>query len=104
MYAAQAQFDILAIQAAWQALDAVTHLRPIYSEEEYDRMVMLLNSLLDAAGNDEDHALSGLLELVGDLVFKYEQEHYAITPVEPKDFEKFSQPSQGWQDTIDPKK
>jgi HTH-type transcriptional regulator/antitoxin HigA len=40
------------------------------------RMVGLMNSLLDTAGDDEDHPLSGLLDLVGDMVSKYEQEHH----------------------------
>jgi HTH-type transcriptional regulator / antitoxin HigA len=89
MHASHIQFDIRAIQSSWQTLDSVAHLRPIYSEEEYDRMVMLMNSLLDAAGEDEDHPLSGLLDLVGDLVSKYEHVHYAIEPVEPKDALRF---------------
>ena len=85
MRAAHTEFDIRAIQLSWQAFDAVAHLRPIHSDKEYDRMVALMNFLLDAAGDDEDHPLSGLLDLAGDLVSKYEQEHHAIEPAEPKD-------------------
>lgn len=89
MHATTAQFDIGAIQASWQTLDAMAHLRPIYSEADYERMQALLNSLLDAAGDDEDHPLSGLLDLVGDLVARYEQTHYAIAATEPKDVLRF---------------
>ncbi len=92
MHTAQIQFDkfdIQAIQTSWQAFDAMAHLRPIHNEAEYDRMVAMMNSLLDAAGDDEDHALAGLLELVGDLVWKYEQEMHAIEPAEPKDALRF---------------
>ena len=85
MRAAQTQFNIRAIQASWQALDTMAHLRTIRTDDEYDRMVALMNSLLDEAGDDEAHPLSGLLDLVGDLVSKYEQEHYAIKPAEPKE-------------------
>lgn len=81
MRTAHNQFDIKAIQASWQALDAKAHLRPVHDEKSYDRMVALMNSLLDVAGDDEDHPLSGLLDLVGDMVSKYEQEHYAIEQV-----------------------
>lgn len=56
----------------------MAHLRPIHDKKSYDRMVGLMNSLLDTTGDDEDHPLSGLLDLVGDMVSKYEQEHYAI--------------------------
>ena len=85
MRAVQSEFDIKAIQTSWQAFDAMAHLRPIQNEAEYDRTVALMNTLLDAAGDDEDHALAGLLDLVSNLVEKYEQEHYAIEPSEPKD-------------------
>lgn len=86
---AQAQFDIPAIQASWQAFDSMTHLRPIHSEADYDHMVALMNSVLDAVGDDEEHALSGLLDLVSDLVEAYEEEHYAIEPAEPKEALRF---------------
>lgn len=89
MHAAQTQFDIRAIQSSWQAFDALAHLRPIRSEADYERMVALMNTLLDATGDDEDHALSGLLDLIGDLVWKYEQEHYAIGASEPREALRF---------------
>jgi HTH-type transcriptional regulator / antitoxin HigA len=53
-------------------------LRPIYAEAGYDRTVKMMNALLDVAGDDEDHPLSSLLELVADLVSRYEQVHYPI--------------------------
>ncbi len=77
MRAAHTQFDIRAIQSSWRAFDAVAHLRPIHDEDSYTRMAALMNSLLDATGDDEDHPLSGLLDLVGDIVSKYEK---SITP------------------------
>lgn len=86
---AHAQFDIPAIQASWQAFDSMAHLRPVHSEADYDRMVALMNSLLDVVGDDEDHALSGLLDLVSDLVAAYEEEHYVIEPAEPKEALRF---------------
>ena len=74
-----------AIQSSWMAFDAMTHLQPIHDEPGYQRRVALMNSLLDVAGNDEDHALSGLLERVGDLVSRYDREHDPIEPASPKD-------------------
>jgi len=46
-------------------------------------------------GDDEDHALSGLLELVGDLVSRYEQEHHPIEPADPKDALRFLMEARG---------
>jgi HTH-type transcriptional regulator/antitoxin HigA len=89
MQTVQTHFDIKAIQSSWAAFDAMAHLRPIHDEASYDQMVALMNSLLDAVGDDEEHALSGLLELVGDLVSKYEAEHYAIETAAPKDSLRF---------------
>ena len=83
------KIDIKAVQTSWKAFDAMAHLRPIYNETDYDRMVAMMNSVLDAVGEDEDHALAGLLELIGDLVWKYEQEHHAIEWAEPKDALRF---------------
>lgn len=95
MQATQTQFNIQAIQASWQAFDKMAHLRHIRNKAEYGRMVAMMNSLLDVAGDDEDHPLSGLLELVGDLVSKYEQAHYAIEQAEPKDALRFLMDARG---------
>ena len=95
MRAAHTQFDISAIQASWQAFDAMAHLRPIHTDAEYDHMVALMDSLLDEAGDNEDHPLSSLLDLVSDLVSKYDQEHYPIEPAEPKEVLRFLMDSRG---------
>ena len=89
MRTAQAQFDIKAIQASWQKFDAMTHLRPIRTVAEHKRMELLMNTLLDVVGDNEEHVLSGLLELVSDLVWKYEQEHYPVESAEPNDVLRF---------------
>jgi HTH-type transcriptional regulator/antitoxin HigA len=89
MQSMQAKFDIRAIQSTWAAFDTMAHLRPIHDETGYDQMVALMNSLLDVVGEDEDHPLSGLLELVGDLVSRYEKWHYAIEPAAPHDSLRF---------------
>lgn len=85
MTTATAFVDINALQSTWAAFDRVAHLRPIRSEEEYDRTVTLMNYLLDVVGDKADHALSGLLDLVGELVADYDASHYAIEAAEPKE-------------------
>jgi HTH-type transcriptional regulator/antitoxin HigA len=89
MQAIQTAFDIRAIQSAWTALDSLVQLRPIHDEAGYDQLVILMNSLLDSVGEDENHALSGLLGLVGDIVSRYEREHYAIEPAAPNESLRF---------------
>lgn len=64
-------------------------LRPIHTEADYDRTVKMMNELLDVTGDDEDHPLSGLLDLTSDLVSRYEQEHHPIEAADPKDALRF---------------
>lgn len=51
MHATRAQagkpLDISVLQAPWQALKSVAHLRPIRSEADHDRMVTMMITLLD---------------------------------------------------------
>ena len=80
-----ATLDIKALQKTWAAFDRIAHLRPIRTGEEYDRMVALMNYLLDMVGDKEDHALSGLLDLVSKLVADYDTNHFVIEASEPKE-------------------
>jgi HTH-type transcriptional regulator/antitoxin HigA len=88
-------FDIDALQASWQAFDTIAHLRPIHSEADFERMLAMMNSLLDDVGDNEDHPLSSLLDLVSDLVSRYEQTHHAIEPALPKDTLRFLMEARG---------
>ena len=85
MTTAAASFDVKALRKTWAAFDRIAHLRPIRGEAEYDRTVALMNRLLDVVGDDADHALSGLLDLVGELVEDYDASHYAIEASEPRE-------------------
>ena len=77
--------DVQTLEATWAAFDRLAHLRPIRNEAEYDRMVTLMNQLLDTVGDNSSHPLAGLLDLVGDLVGDYDQEHFAIAASEPRE-------------------
>ena len=74
------------IQAAiqhWRYVAPV--LQPARNEKEYAALVEALNAAIDAGGADENHPLAQLVEYIGDLVSRYEQEHYPIEPAEPKE-------------------
>ncbi len=60
-------------EAAWSAL-AGTVFVP-HQEEEYQRLVALLDGLIDEVGENEAHPLASLMEVVSILVEKYEDEH-----------------------------
>lgn len=65
--------DVTKTASAWSSL-AGTVFVP-HSEEEYRRLVALLDRLIDEVGNDESHPLASLMEIVGVLIEKYEDEH-----------------------------
>lgn len=46
-----------------------------HSQEEYDSLVELLDGLIDEVGEDESHPLASLMEVVGVLIEKYEDEN-----------------------------
>ena len=46
-----------------------------HTEEEYERLVTFLDSLIDEVGEDESHPLTSLMEIVGVLIERYEDEH-----------------------------
>ncbi len=53
-------------------------LRKPRTEADYDRLVEALDRLLERVGDDEEHPLSGLLEIVGDWVEAYDLAHRPI--------------------------
>jgi len=45
------------------------------TETEYQQLVTLLDALIDHVGEDESHPLASLMEVVGALIERYEDEH-----------------------------
>jgi HTH-type transcriptional regulator/antitoxin HigA len=46
-----------------------------HTKKEYDEAVRLLDNLIDTIGEDENHPLASLMEILGVLIEKYEDEH-----------------------------
>lgn len=46
-----------------------------HTEAQYDHIVSLLDQLIDEVGEEEDHPLASLMEVLGVLVEAYEDEH-----------------------------
>ncbi|MCI0519132.1 MAG: transcriptional regulator [Chloroflexi bacterium] len=56
-------------------------LRPVLTVNtpaEYNRAVNLLNKLLDEIGDDLKHPLYGLLDVLGTLLYTYEEAHFKL--------------------------
>ena len=58
---------------AWSAI-AETVFVP-HTEQEYERLVALLDSLIDQVGEDETHPLASMMDVIGVLIENYEAEY-----------------------------
>jgi HTH-type transcriptional regulator/antitoxin HigA len=61
------------VTTLWQPLSQVVHVP--HTETEYQETVTLLDNLIDQVGEDENHPLASLMEVLGVLIEKYEDEH-----------------------------
>ncbi len=62
--------QVATIWPSVQEIFAVPH-----SEKEYERLVTLLDGVIDEVGEDEAHPLASLMETLGSLVATYETNH-----------------------------
>lgn len=46
----------------------------ILTENEYNKVVEILNQLLDIGGADEKHPLANIVNAIGELIYEYENE------------------------------
>lgn len=60
-------------QDIWPLLTHVVFVP--HAEREYQRLVAILDDLIDVVGEDENHPLASLMEVIGVLIEKYEEEH-----------------------------
>ena len=60
-------------KSAWPAVAAT--LRVPHGEADYKELVTLLDSLVDEVGENENHPLASLMEVISVLIEKYEDEH-----------------------------
>lgn len=69
------------------------HIAPLvsvpYTDEEYQKCLELLDQLIDEVGEDENHPLASLLDIVGTLVDNYEQAHFSIPDAKPQEVLSF---------------
>lgn len=60
----------------WQEVKEV--LSVPRTEADYDRVVALLNELIDIVGEDETHPYTGLMETLATLIGVYDQKHFTL--------------------------
>ena len=72
--------DVNKTTDAWSSLAGAVFVP--HTEEEYRQLVTLLDDLIDEIGENESHPLASLMEIVGVLIEKYEDENVPELAVE----------------------
>lgn len=65
--------EVVTIERAWPQLSPIVSVP--HTEIEYQRLVSLLDILIDIVGEDEEHPLASLMEIIGVLIEKYKDEY-----------------------------
>ncbi|MDE0327203.1 MAG: hypothetical protein OXN27_25030 [Candidatus Poribacteria bacterium] len=65
--------EVQTAQNVWPMLTEVVFVP--HAQSEYQRLTEVLDNLIDVVGEDEDHPLASLMEVIGILIEKYEDEH-----------------------------
>jgi HTH-type transcriptional regulator / antitoxin HigA len=65
--------DVNQTTNAWSLLAGTVYVP--HDDADYQRLVALLDGLVDEVGEDESHPLASLMEIVGVLIENYENEH-----------------------------
>ncbi len=60
-----------------------------HSEDEYQNLVGVLDSLVDEVGNTQDHKLAPVMETIGNLIENYENQKHEIKEASPIDALKY---------------
>ncbi len=63
------------VTKAWPPLSGA--VRVPHTAQEYNELVELLDHLTDEVGENENHSLASLMDVLGVLIEKYEDEHVA---------------------------
>ncbi len=76
-----AHIQVKYLLPAWETFRTATDIAPIRDEAHYQRMVAVLEALLDEAAGDANHPAMGLVDIVGDLIENFEAEHHPLPDV-----------------------
>ncbi len=84
-----------AILTAWMPFKELVGVISVHTEDDYAQARATIDVLLDEVGDDEDHPLADVLDLLSDQIKAYEDEHVAIPESEPKEVLRFLMEQQG---------
>ena len=65
--------NVQQLEQGWSTLDNILFVP--HTQTDYDELVALLDQLIDIVGSNESHTLASLMEIIGVLIEKYEDEN-----------------------------
>jgi HTH-type transcriptional regulator / antitoxin HigA len=65
--------EVQTVERVWPLLSDMVFVP--HTESDYQRLAAFLDALIDVVGEEEGHPLAPLMEVVGVLIEKYEDEH-----------------------------
>lgn len=65
--------EIKAVEQVWPTMATLLYVP--HNQHEYECLVQILDKLIDEVGENEAHPLASLMEVLGVLIEKYEDEH-----------------------------
>ena len=65
--------QIKEIAKVWPDIQAIFSVP--HNEKDYNKLLNLLDSLIDEVGNNENHPLTSLMETIGSLIETYESQY-----------------------------
>ncbi|AFZ65747.1 helix-turn-helix domain-containing protein [Deinococcus peraridilitoris] len=77
--------DLSRLTAAWQDVDALAHdlITPIQNDEQHDRALQALDTLLSYVGENDEHPLANFVRLAIDNVQSYEERAHPMRDAQP---------------------
>lgn len=87
--------DVEAILAAWLPLRGLMGVGSVRNAEDHARATRLIEHIIDAIGEDEDHPLAEVLDLIDDQVSAYEARTLDIPDAAPAEVLRFLMDGQG---------
>jgi HTH-type transcriptional regulator/antitoxin HigA len=73
-----AKIEVKNLLPAWKEFRAATDIAPIRDKRHYMRMTKILEALLDETQGNETHPAIELVDIIGDLIEKYESHQHPL--------------------------
>lgn len=77
------------ILRTWMPFKKTIGVTKVHSEADYEQISATVQALLDEIGDDEGHPLADVLDYLSDQMQAYEDEHFPIPDVEPREVLRF---------------